>query len=59
MAFELGFDVTVPRGAVTTFDCAFAPGDELTAYFMDCIWDGRYARVIPLEEALGAIRRGA
>lgn len=59
VAFELGFDVTVPRGAVTTFDCAFAPGDELTAYFMDCIWDGRYARVIPLEEALGAIRRGA
>ena len=59
VAFELGFDVTVPRGAVTTFDCAFAPGDELTAYFMDCIWDGRYARVIPLEEALGAIGRGA
>lgn len=59
VAFELGFDVTVPRGAVTTFDCAFAPGDELTAYFMDRIWDGRYARVIPLEEALGAIRRGA
>ncbi len=51
--------MTVPRGAVTTFDSAFAPGGELTAYFEDCIWDGRYARVVPLEEALGAIGRGA
>ena len=25
VAFELGFDVTVPRGAVTSFDSAFAP----------------------------------
>ena len=59
VGFELGFDVTVPRGAVTTFDSAFAPGGELTAYYEDCIWDGRYARVVPLEEALGAIERGA
>lgn len=55
VAFELGFDVTVPRGAVTTFDCAFASGEELTAYFEDCIWDDRYARVIPLDDALRAI----
>lgn len=46
VAFELGYDVTVPREAVTTFDSGFAPGEVLTAYFEDRIWDGRYARVL-------------
>ena len=46
VAFELGYDVTVPREAVTTFDSGFAPGEVLTAYFDDRIWDGRYARVL-------------
>ena len=41
VAFELGYDVTVPREAVTTFDSGFAPGEVLTAYFEDRIWDGR------------------
>lgn len=44
-AFELGFEVTVPREAVTTFDSEFATGDALTAYFEDRIWDGRFAQV--------------
>ena len=38
--------MTVPREAVTTFDSGFAPGEVLTAYFEDRIWDGRYARVL-------------
>ena len=59
VAFELGFDVTVPRGAVTTFDCAFVKGEELTAYFEDRRWDGRYARVVPLDEALREVERSA
>lgn len=45
VAFELGFEVTVPREAVTTFDSDFATGDALTAYFEDRIWDGRFAQV--------------
>lgn len=45
VAFELGYDVTVPREAVTTFDSEFATGDALTAYFEDRIWDGRFAQV--------------
>ncbi|MRX83469.1 cysteine hydrolase family protein [Eggerthella guodeyinii] len=45
VAFELGFEVTVPREAVTTFDSEFATGDALTAYFEDRIWDGRFAQV--------------
>lgn len=46
VAFELGYDVTVPREAVTTFDSAFASGSALTAYFEDGIWDDRFARVL-------------
>lgn len=45
VAFELGYDVTVPREAVTTFDGEFASGAALTAYFEDRIWDGRFAQV--------------
>lgn len=45
VAFELGFEVTVPREAVTTFDSEFATGEALTAYFEDRIWDGRFAQV--------------
>ena len=46
VAFELGYDVIVPREAVTTFDSDLASGEALTAYFEDRIWDGRYARVL-------------
>lgn len=55
VAFELGYEVTVPREAVTTFDSDFATGSALTAYFEDKIWDGRYARVESVAELLRAL----
>lgn len=58
VAFELGYEATVPKGSVTTFDSAFAKGGDLTAYFEDCIWNGRYARVLPLDEVLAELERG-
>lgn len=56
VAFELGYDVTVPREGVTTFDSAFASGEALTAYFEDDIWDGRYAHVAPLDDLVDSAR---
>ncbi|MBC2890179.1 cysteine hydrolase family protein [Gordonibacter massiliensis (ex Traore et al. 2017)] len=58
VAFELGYEVTVPKGSVTTFDSDFAEGGVLTAYFEDRIWNGRYARVLPLDEVLAELERG-
>lgn len=55
VAYEIGYEVTVPRGAVTTFDCAFAKGNDLTQYFEDEIWNGRYARVLSVDEIVCAL----
>lgn len=45
VAFEYGFTVTVPRDGVTTYGNEWMTGRELTSYFADRIWQGRYARV--------------
>lgn len=52
VAFELGYDITIPREAVTTFDSDFAPGEVLTTYFADRIWHNRYAQVKPVSEVV-------
>lgn len=55
VAFELGYDVTIPREAVTTFDTDFASGEALTTYFADRIWHNRYAQVKPAATVLGEL----
>lgn len=52
VAFELGYDVTIPREAVATFDTDFASGEALTTYFADHIWHNRYAQVRPVSKIL-------
>lgn len=54
-AFELGYTSTVARGTVTTFDSAFAGGGDLTRWFEDKIWQGRYAQVWDIDEVLAEI----
>ncbi|SHI22647.1 Nicotinamidase-related amidase [Sporobacter termitidis DSM 10068] len=55
VAFEYGYNVTVPRAAATTFDSAFASGKALSEYYEDRIWNNRYARVIPMEQTISEI----
>ena len=50
VAFELGFQVIIPRNTTTTFDCDFATGEALAKYYEEQIWAGRYASVVPVEE---------
>lgn len=50
VAFELGYQVIIPRNATTTCDCDLASGGELVRYFEDSIWAGRYASVLPVNE---------
>lgn len=59
VAFELDYEVTVPREAVTTFDGEFATGDALTTYFEDGIWNGRYAQVTCADDVVRAFGEGA
>ncbi len=52
VAFEYEYNVTIPRKATTTFDSAFAGGKELSEYYEDKIWNGRYAKVVPAEDII-------
>ena len=54
-AAEKGYTVLIPRAGTSTFDNGpFAAGD-LIRFYENNIWNGRYARVLPLEEIVAAI----
>ncbi len=55
VAFEYGYNVTVPQSATTTFDNTFASGKALSEYYENKIWNNRYARVIPVEQTISEI----
>ncbi|MDD3214850.1 MAG: cysteine hydrolase family protein, partial [Eubacteriales bacterium] len=45
VAFELGYNVTVPKGGTSTFDNWHFKADELVYYYENRIWNGRFAQV--------------
>ena len=45
VAFELGFEVVVPREANTTFDNGELSAEQVHRLYNDRIWDGRFATV--------------
>ena len=49
VAFELGYDVIVPRGGHTTFDNRYLSGEELYHYYSYEIWNHRYAQVMSID----------
>jgi nicotinamidase-related amidase len=51
-AFERGYKVFVPKGGTTTYDSRIAPADKLRAFYEEDIWNGRFADVVPMDEAL-------
>lgn len=57
-AFEYGFSTVVPSGATTTFSNAYLSGEKLTEYYEKAIWAGRFAAVVPPEEAVALLRTG-
>lgn len=54
-AFERGYSVLVPEGCTTTLEGGRFAAAETAAYFERDIWNGRYARVLPLAEVLEQI----
>jgi nicotinamidase-related amidase len=55
-AFEKGFRVTVPVGAHTTFDGRGMTAPQINAWYADQIWDGRFASLVPVEQAVTLLR---
>lgn len=50
-AFEHGYKVIIPEETNTTFNNMYLSGEKLYEFFNYCIWDRRFADVIPVEEA--------
>lgn len=51
-AFDLNYKVFIPEQTNTSFDNPYMQAQQLIAYYNSFIWDGRYAKVVPMEEAL-------
>jgi nicotinamidase-related amidase len=45
VAFEYGFQITIPENAVTTFDNDIMTGKQIYEYYMYKIWSNRYAKI--------------
>lgn len=54
-AFEYGFSLVVPSGATTTFKNEYLSGEKLVEFYERKIWNGRFAEVVPVREAVGEI----
>lgn len=50
--FEHGFEIFVPEYSNSTFDNEYMTGEESYNYYNKFIWNNRYAKSIPMEEAL-------
>jgi nicotinamidase-related amidase len=54
-AFERDYAVFMPEGGSTTYDNRLATADKLVAFYEKAIWNGRFADVIPPDEALAKL----
>mgnify|MGYP001823233219 CR=1 FL=1 len=55
VAFEYGYEVVIPEMANTTFDNGDLTAAAIHELMNRRLWDGRFARVLSVEEALEAI----
>jgi nicotinamidase-related amidase len=54
-AFEFGYEIIVPEETNSTYDCKYLSAKELYQFYNYHIWNKRFARVIPMDEALNLI----
>lgn len=55
VAFEMGYEITIPTDTTTTFDNGSFSGKELCRFYEENIWDQRFAKVVSVEEIVGNI----
>ncbi len=55
--FEHGFEIIVPEYCNTTFDNDFMTAEDCYHYYNEFMWNNRYARSVPLGEALELLVR--
>jgi len=52
VAFEYGYEVIIPRGANSTVDQGLMTGQQIHDYYVDKIWDKRFAQVVEMDEMM-------
>jgi nicotinamidase-related amidase len=55
-AFDLNYKVLIPEQTNTSFDNPYMQAQQLIAYYNSFIWNGRYAKIVPMEEALNYLQ---
>jgi len=55
--FDLGYEMIVPEHTNSTFDNAYLKQDVAYHFFNDYVWPDRYARCVPMAQALELLRR--
>ena len=51
-AFDLGYEIIVPEDTNSTFDNPYLKQETACRYFNDYVWPGRYAKCVPMAQAL-------
>ncbi len=55
VAFELGYQVTVPAGATSTFDNHGCKAEDIVAFYENAIWKDRFAKVVTVDTLINII----
>ena len=57
--FDLGYEMIVPEYTNSTFDNPYLKQETAYHYYNDYVWPGRYARCVPMADAVELLRRNA
>lgn len=52
VAFEYGYSITIPSGTTSTFDSSYSKAGALIKFYEEKIWNGRFAKVLPVEDVI-------
>lgn len=55
--FDLGCEMIVPEHTNSTFDNPYLKQETAYHYYNDYVWPGRYARCVPMAEAVELLKR--
>lgn len=55
VAFELGYEVTIPSKGTTTYDNKLFKASDLILFYEWYIWNNRFAKIVPAEQLLAEI----
>ena len=55
VAFELGFNITIPHNGTTTFDNDIMDGHDVVDFYEQMIWQYNFAKVISVDQIVSEI----